>query len=75
MSKPNGRRPTTISTKAKEPRQFDELQKLAGELTFQLGNAQYTMEVYRKEVEGLIESLESVNKEAAARKELDKATA
>ncbi len=53
------------------PRPLPEIQKDATGLFNQLGQAQYQVYVYEQAVKNLNKRLESVNQEAAARKELD----
>jgi hypothetical protein len=61
-----------INLAAKTPRSLEELQKIAGQLTFEYGNSKYQEYVHAKEADRLAESLELINAEGAARNDLDK---
>ena len=60
--------------KSATPRQLIDIQKDYQEKAFNAGQVQYQIYVLTKDLETLNELLEDVNKEAAARNQLDKET-
>lgn len=70
--KPKSLRFLGEKSKQKPPRPFDELQKLAQELTYRLGDVNYRISVFQHEVETLTAELRQVNEEGARRAQLDK---
>lgn len=59
----------------KEPRTLEELTKIAQQLTFEIGNAQYQAFVFTQEAERLSVKLRQINQEGRDRQELDKKAA
>jgi hypothetical protein len=58
--------------KAAEPRSMQELQQANSDLLFKVGQIQYQIHAYGKELARLNKELENLNYEGAARMELDK---
>lgn len=62
---------TKPGKKISVPRPLAEIQTAYQQLCANAGQTQYQMKIYAKELEKINEQLESVNREAAARQQLD----
>lgn len=60
-----------VSLKPKQPRSIEAITKEAGDVQYRLGGSQYLVYVYTQEVETISKRLLELNKEAAARQQLD----
>lgn len=56
------------------PRSIEELTRIHGNLCAQAGELQYRIQVHTEELANINKALRSVNEEARARSEMDKAT-
>lgn len=59
------------SKKLSVPRELPEIEKDYSQLTFQAGALQYQLRILERELDHLNTKIEAVNREGAARKQLD----